>query len=156
VQQPSPVDGDVIFEATVDGQGHVVDVRVVRCDGDPRAWDAVKRGLLVALADRPLTVFAAASRGALISFAIKTRWALPSSHGPGVEIGLPLLPGIKTSRSGGRDPARIDVTVLPRDTSKGGSEGSFDVAIGTNIDPADIGAKPLRTVSTRIVGEKLL
>ena len=146
--------GDVVFEARIDGNGHVVDVHITSCEGDPKAWEAVKRGLLVALQDRPLEVIGSASRGVLIAFAIKTRWALPSSQGPGVEIGLPLLPGIKTSK-GAKDPARIDLMILPRGR-QGGESGKLDVTVGTNIDPTNVGASPMRTVSTRIVAEKLL
>lgn len=145
MQQPSPVIGDVVFEARVDGSGHVVDVRVTRADGDRSAWEAVRRGLVEALRGRTIPVSASASRGALIAVAIKSRWTLPSTHGPGVEIGVPFLPGLKTSK-GSKDPARVDIMVTP----------DGDVSVGTNLDPTDVGARPLRTVTTRIVGETLL
>ncbi len=145
MQQPSPVIGDVVFEARIDGSGHVVDVRVTKCDGDRSAWEAVRRGLIEAFRGRTVPVFAAASRGALVAFAVKSRWSLPSTHGPGVELGLPFLPGIKTSK-GSKDPARVDILVTPDRT----------VSVGTNLDPTDVGASPLRTVTTRIVDETLL
>lgn len=151
---PSPTVGDVVFEARFDGGGRIVDVRLVSCDGDAHAWDNVKRGLVDALAARSLPVTAAASHGVLVSFAIKSRWALPSSHGPGVELGLPLVPGLKTSK-GAKDPTRVVLTVLPRDTSTGATPG-IDVNVGTDLDPTDPVAKPQRTVATRIVEEKLL
>ena len=56
MQQPSPVVGEVVFEVRVDGKGHVVDVRIRSCDGDCRAWDAVKHGLREALRDHPIHV----------------------------------------------------------------------------------------------------
>jgi hypothetical protein len=145
MQQPSPVLGDVVFEARVDGSGHVVDVRVTKCDGDRSAWEAVRQGLIEAMRGRTVPIFAAASRGALVAFAIKSRWSLPSTHGPGVELGLPFLPGIKTSK-GSKDPARVDILITP----------DRSVSVGTNLDPTDIGSSPLRTVTTRIVDETLL
>jgi hypothetical protein len=37
-----------------------------------------------------------------------------------------------------------------------GKKQELDISMGTNMDPTNLGAKPQRTVSTRIVEEKLL
>jgi len=45
--------------------------------------------------------------------------------------------------------------VLPRQTTTG-SGGGVDVNVATDLDSTDLGAKPQRTVRTRLVDETLL
>jgi hypothetical protein len=156
----APVTGKAIFLAIANGAGEVVSIDVVSCDGGRAEWAHAARDAVAALRGRKLRVPSAAKRAEL-KIEVTSAWKLPSGRDPGVELSLfgqtvKKGEGKQSTKVTVLDPIpKLTVVELAKDVRIPVPQVGLTV-LGTNGDPADVGASPRRIVHTRLVDSKIL
>jgi hypothetical protein len=158
----APVNGRAVFRAEVGSDGAITDIRLVDASEDVRSWEEVARAARVALAGRRMRKVAGA-RGVAMTIEVVSRWQLPSGHDPGTDV---RVAGIPVKRGEGKRSPRVDLLdPIPKITTTPLTIGDTTLLVptvqihltilGTNADPTDVGAAPLRSVHARVLDAKV-
>jgi hypothetical protein len=139
----APVFGEARFEALMSPAGIVFSVKTIAASSERSTWDEIATSLVQALGKRHLAV-SFTGRGALITFRVRSRTALPAGHDPEIVVSLSGLP---TSIPKGDHPAHVDLSLLPTPTV---------VNFATDLDPTEVRASISREVTAQVLEERAL
>jgi hypothetical protein len=163
-----PLNAHAILEATTDGQGEVVSVRILGESAGRADWQDVASRVREALRGRKLRV-PSGSGGVVVTLDVTSRWQLASGHDPDVEVAVAGQP-VKPARPESKNPVRVDVlkpelkveeTEPPPDLSPPvklppqHAEARIKI-LGVDFDVTDLAPRPSRVVHARILREKIL
>jgi hypothetical protein len=152
------LDGQAVFKVIVIDNA-VSAISLVPSGAEKQnAWNEVAKNALAQLAGRRVRG-RSDSRGAVLHIQLVSRAALPSGHDPGIEISVgPFVVqrgrGKRSARLAFLEPAPMLTSAIDvRDTSGRPSPGTAVNLIGTDIDPADLGAKDRQVVHAYTIDE---
>lgn len=158
----APVDGMVRFSVVADGRGHVLSVEAVSGDRGLSAYRSMETLARKKLASAVLRLPSTA-KGARLEVVVTSAWKLPSGHDPGAKVSLF---GQDLTKGGGKAATQIAVLPLPKVVCVSADDPKNELKlpicgisaplVATDGDPADIGAKPRRIVSTRVASSQIL
>jgi hypothetical protein len=174
----TPGDGRATFEVRLGADGSVLGVRVVSASaGGAGAWEQAARRAARALAGKPLAMHGtAAERGAVVTVKVESKVVYPAGTKKKVDVqpvcaeevlqdmadaidaaahGQAPHGPIREPGATGEDPG------LPRGgPTRDDRRFCIPIGIAAQLDPANLGAKPHRVVSSsaqvRVPGERLL
>lgn len=157
----APVRGKAIFVATADANG-VYQIELHDAEGSRAGWDDARNIALAALKGKKLRMPPGSTR-AVMRIEVKSDWKLPSGHDPNPEVSLfhiPLKKGEtkESAKISILDPipkVRMHDVWIDRNTRIAVPSVQLDVFF-TNIDPADIGAKPRRVIHSHPVDTQVM
>jgi hypothetical protein len=178
----APQLGRAVFGITVLSSGHV-QVELMRASGEVAAWKNVGATMQAALARKPPAI-PGARNGVLLELELtaQERWpngAAAKSEGPTLAVTPPKFQGVDEAHEdlARRNPLAVDPVPTPNDRPplrlnvdlpgvflKGRGKvcgyqigiTPFGLGFSGGCDPSNIGAKPIRVVSTRILRETML
>lgn len=156
----APVTGRAVFVAIADGNGVVIGIDVVECDGGRSGWAQAAELARAALVGTKLRLPSTARR-AEMRIEITSAWKMPTGHDPGTDVSLFGLPvakgeGKKSTKVSILDPIpKLRMVELAPDIKVPVVSVNVDV-LSVAGDPANIGAKPRRIVHTRLIDSKVL
>ena len=151
----APVNGKAVFDVVVGSDGMVASLTV--SEGGI-AWSGVARDALAAVRGKKARVPGSAKNGIAMKIEIESRVLLPSGHSPTTALdiaGIPITKG--DDKSTKVSILKPQILMVPLD-----AEGKVQIPmanftiIGTNGDPADIGARPRRVIHAKVIREEML
>lgn len=158
----APVNGMVRFSVVADGRGHVLSVEAISGDRGLSAYRSMESLARKKLASAVLRLPSTA-KGARLEVVVTSAWKLPSGHDPGAKISLF---GQDLTKGGGKAATQIAVLPLPKVVCVSADDPKNELKlplcgisaplVATDGDPADIGAKPRRIVSTKVASSQVL
>lgn len=158
----APVNGMVRFSVVADGRGHVLSVEAISGDRGLSAYRSMETLARKKLASAVLRLPSTA-KGARLEVVVTSAWKLPSGHDPGAKISLF---GQDLTKGGGKAATQIAVLPLPKVVCVSADDPKNELKlplcgisaplVATDGDPADIGAKPRRIVSTKVASSLVL
>lgn len=131
----APERGTATFQATVDGAGLVVSLRLVGSTGGTDGWNDARDRAARALASTKLAL--RGSKGATITIVVESDVQLPSGTKPGAP---PVRPTLKDSK-----------VTLPEAVSNNAASDTVKTYTIGEGDLSDVGARPRRVVRARLV-----
>lgn len=158
----APVTGMVRFSVVADGRGRVLSVEAISGDRGLSAYRSMETLARKKLASAVLRLPSTA-KGARLEVVVTSAWKLPSGHDPGAKVSLF---GQDLTKGGGKAATQIAVLPLPKVVCVSADDPKNELKlplcgisaplVATDGDPADIGAKPRRIVSTRVASSEVL
>jgi hypothetical protein len=158
----APVTGMVRFSVVADGRGRVLSVEAISGDRGLSAYRSMETLARKKLASAVLRLPSTA-KGARLEVVVTSAWKLPSGHDPGAKVSLF---GQDLTKGGGKAATQIAVLPLPKVVCVAADDPKNELKlplcglsaplVATDGDPADIGAKPRRIVSTRVASSEVL
>ena len=158
----APVNGMVRFSVVADGRGHVLSVEAISGDRGLSAYRSMETLARKKLASAVLRLPSTA-KGARLEVVVTSAWKLPSGHDPGAKVSLF---GQDLTKGGGKAATQIAVLPLPKVVCVSADDPKNELKlplcgisaplVATDGDPADIGAKPRRIVSTKVASSEVL
>lgn len=158
----APVLARVVFAIRADAQGKVLSIDAVSADQGLPAFQGMARLAREKLARTTLRLPSSA-KGANLRVEVTSAWKLPSGHDPGASVELF---GQKLTKGEGSAATKIALLPMPKVTCISPDDPKNDLKLplcgisvplfATDGDPADIGAKPRRIVSTKVVESTVL
>jgi hypothetical protein len=131
----APERGNATFLAIVDGNGLVIDLKLVASKDGDKGWDDARARAQKTLAGVKLQLRGA--RGAEVQIQVYSDILMPS----GAKPGSPISPG-------GGAPAKVH---LPSNAPSLGTSDTYSTMTLATFDLADVGAKPRRVVHARVL-----
>lgn len=157
----APVRGRAVFVATADENG-VFALELHDAEGSRAGWDDARGLALAALKGKKLRLPAGATR-AVMRIEVRSDWKLPSGHDPGTNVNVFHVPVGKGETKDSAavnilDPIpKLRVVELPitKDVKLPIVSVQLDI-FSTNVDPADLGAKPRRVVHAHAIDTQVM
>jgi hypothetical protein len=155
----APVNGRAIFLAIANGAGEVVGISVLECDGARSEWAGAAQIALGDLKGKKLRMPSSATK-AEMKIEITSAWKLPSGHDPGADV---TVAGIPVHKGEGKESTKVTILdPIPKIHMTEIAPGvvvpvpvvNFTI-IGTNGDPANIGASPRRVVHSHLLASNI-
>jgi hypothetical protein len=151
----APVNGRAVFDIVVGSDGIVTSLTV--SEGGI-AWSGVAKDALDAVRGKKARIPASAKNGVAMRIEVDSRVLLPSGHSPTTAIdiaGIPITKGDDKSTKVSILKPQIFTAPLDPEGKIQIPMASFTI-IGTNGDPADIGARPRRVIHSKVLEQHVL
>ncbi len=158
----APVTSRVVFAVRADARGNILSLDAVSGDQGLSAFRDMAR-LARARLGRTTLRLPSTAQGANLRIELTSAWKLPSGHDPGAQVELF---GRALTKGEGKAATRVAILPLPKVTCVSPDDPKNELKlpicgvtaplIATDADPADLGAKPRRIVSTRVLESTIL
>jgi hypothetical protein len=158
----APVIARVVFAVRADANGKLLSIEAVSGDRGLSAFQGMARLAREKLARTTLRLPSSA-KGANLRVEVTSAWKLPSGHDPGLAVDLF---GQSLTKGEGKAATKVTLLPLPKVACISPDDPKNDLKLplcgivaplfATDGDPADIGAKPRRIVSTKVVESTVL
>ncbi len=158
----APVIARVVFSVRADANGKLLSIEAVSADRGLSAFQGMARLAREKLARTTLRLPSSA-KGANLRVEVTSAWKLPSGHDPGLAVDLF---GQSLTKGEGKTATKVTLLPMPKVACISPDDPKNDLKLplcgivaplfATDGDPADIGAKPRRIVSTKVVESTVL
>jgi len=158
----APVIARVVFSVRADANGKLLSIEAVSGDRGLSAFQGMARLAREKLARTTLRLPSSA-KGANLRVEVTSAWKLPSGHDPGLAVDLF---GQSLTKGEGKAATKVTLLPMPKVACISPDDPKNDLKLplcgivmplfATDGDPADIGAKPRRLVSTKVVESTVL